>query len=349
MKLRIQMTALISVLLLSLPLPAFAAKRHVVKAKDTLSGLSRKYGVSVEEIKNANKLKSSKIVAGKTILIPVNEPQPANQQTKNCGTYIVESGDTLYSISRRTGLRVADLRRINGLAGNTIRTGQTLSLGSASFCTIPVVSGSAAQNKGFKLVNSDILQADEFRTTLEELTDIDTSKSVDLVQKFEERNRFAELKQSAYGFLGARYRFGGNSRNALDCSSFTQQVFREQKITLPRTAREQFRIGNEVAQGDLRKGDLVFFRTYASFPSHVGIYLGNRKMIHASSRSKQVVVSSMDTPYYLSRYIGARRIEKINPDTIDLQSLILEIDEEMDSDAQNNDHMAVDAVEAQVR
>jgi hypothetical protein len=198
-----------------------------------------------------------------------------------------------------------------------------------------------------ELVNSDLLSEHEFTNTLAELSDLDSDAPVDLAKNLEERTAaFSTLQKSAYSFLGARYRFGGNSRSALDCSSFTQQVFKEQKVSLPRTAREQFRIGNEVSQGDLRRGDLVFFSTYAKFPSHVGIYLGNRKMIHASSAEHRVVISSMDTPYYLSRYLGARRIDKVNPDTINIAELMLGVEEEQETDVQTNDHLGLNQREA---
>ena len=113
---------------------------------------------------------------------------------------------------------------------------------------------------------------------------------------------------TAAQYLGTPYRFGGESADGIDCSSFVQKVFREHQIDLPRTAREQSQMGSEVAQGDLRKGDLVFFHTYASYPSHVGIYLGDGKMIHASSGKGEVTVSSINSDYYRSRYLGAKRV-----------------------------------------
>jgi peptidoglycan endopeptidase LytE len=177
---------------------------------------------------------------------------------------------------------------------------------------------------------------------LAELTDINGERPVDLAKSLEDNSAGVnKIKKSAYSFLGARYRFGGSSRNALDCSSFTQQVFREQKVNLPRTAREQFYVGNEVMRGDLKKGDLVFFQTYARFPSHVGIYLGNRKMIHASSRDRRVVISSMDTPYYTSRFLGARRVGKDVPDAINFEELLQGVEEERDADILGNDMLGI--------
>lgn len=116
------------------------------------------------------------------------------------------------------------------------------------------------------------------------------------------------LGRTASRFLGTPYRFGGEGPSGIDCSSFVQQVFREHQVSLPRTAREQITVGSEVAPGDLRKGDLVFFRTYASYPSHVGIYMGDGKMIHASSAKGKVVVSDINTNYYRSRFLGAKRV-----------------------------------------
>jgi cell wall-associated NlpC family hydrolase len=116
------------------------------------------------------------------------------------------------------------------------------------------------------------------------------------------------IEKTAAGYLGIPYRFGGDGPAGIDCSSFVQHVFREHQIALPRTAREQIKVGSEVPKGDLQKGDLVFFHTYASYPSHVGIYLGDGKMIHASSAKGEVTVSDMNTDYYRSRFVGAKRI-----------------------------------------
>ena len=69
-----------------------------------------------------------------------------------------------------------------------------------------------------------------------------------------------------------------------------------------------FGLGTEVTREELSLGDLVFFKTYASFPSHVGIYIGNNMFIHASSREKKVRVDSLDAPYYLRKFIGAKRL-----------------------------------------
>ncbi|QWV94278.1 C40 family peptidase [Geomonas oryzisoli] len=117
-----------------------------------------------------------------------------------------------------------------------------------------------------------------------------------------------QVEETAAQYIGTPYRFGGEGADGIDCSSFVQQVFHANRIDLPRTAREQINVGSDVAPGDLRKGDLVFFQTYAEYPSHVGIYLGDGKMIHASSGKGEVTISDMNSDYYRPRYLGAKRV-----------------------------------------
>ena len=116
------------------------------------------------------------------------------------------------------------------------------------------------------------------------------------------------LLRVARRMLAVPYRFGGTTLWGLDCSGFVQKTFAFLNLDLPRSAREQFREGAKVAKADLSPGDLVFFRTYAKYPSHVGIYLGDNRFVHASSRERKVTVESLDTPYYVKRYIGAKRL-----------------------------------------
>lgn len=113
-------------------------------------------------------------------------------------------------------------------------------------------------------------------------------------------------------FLDTPYKYGGNSENGIDCSAFTKQVFQNSlECELPRSTREQFKVGENISKDDLKFGDLVYFNTTKrSFPGHVGIYLGDDQFVHAS-RSLGVTVSNLNDPYYKKRFIGARRIETI--------------------------------------
>jgi cell wall-associated NlpC family hydrolase len=114
--------------------------------------------------------------------------------------------------------------------------------------------------------------------------------------------------QSAAEFLGRPYRFGSEGK-AFDCSGFVQTVFAKIGIELPRSAREQFSQGERVGRDELEPGDLVFFHTYRRTASHVGIYVGDDKFVHAATRGGQVQVDSLSDAYYARRYLGARRLE----------------------------------------
>jgi len=114
------------------------------------------------------------------------------------------------------------------------------------------------------------------------------------------------LTRSALRFLGTPYVFGGTSTSGFDCSAYVQHVFAMVGISLPRTADAQYDAGHP-AVGGPRAGDLVFFQTYAEGPSHVGIYLGKGKFVHASS-SHGVMVSNLSDSYWAARYLGAKRL-----------------------------------------
>jgi peptidoglycan endopeptidase LytE len=331
---------LLMALLLSIPNAAFAAKTHKVKKNETIASLAKKYHVPVNELKEANNRLNSSIKPGDVLVIPPrgSKTTVAGSSPDPTATYKVKKSDTLSRISKNTGVSVAELKRLNGLAKGKLKPGQILALYDSDVETKPGRRPVAKPSLRY----ADLMNEKEYEQSLAELLDQD-SVSV----KVEKDPDFTSdsvklLKTKAFGFLGTRYRFGGTSRNGLDCSAFVQKVFNEMEVSLPRTAREQFERGEIVTRGDMQKGDLVFFRTYASFPSHVGIYLGDNRMIHASSRDRRVVISSVDTPYYRARFIGAKRISKISPDRFNLDELMLGVEEEIPADAQKNDLLGVD-------
>lgn len=332
---------MLCLMVLAFPQLVLASKTHVARKSESLHSIARKYHVSLSELKSVNNLTGTRVAKGTRLMIPARDEDRKQAASEKARSYKVSKGDSLPKIAKKTGVRLSELRRLNGLKGNRVKPGQVLALHEA----LPAVDESpravTAENR-LRLVNPDLLNEQEFSDSLAELTDINADRPVDLAKSLENSGSGVnKLKKSAYSFLGARYRFGGNSRTALDCSSFTQQVFREQKVHLPRTAREQFNVGSEVVRGDLQKGDLVFFQTYAHFPSHVGIYLGNRKMIHASSRDRRVVISSMDTPYYLARFLGARRIGSVSSETINFDELLSGVEEESERDVLTNDMLGL--------
>lgn len=127
-----------------------------------------------------------------------------------------------------------------------------------------------------------------------------------------EQNLLGKAKE----YLGVRYGFGSKTSTRTDCSGFTQQVFKNFGVCLPHSAAEQAQLGERVDFKNLQAGDLLFYRTYKHAPSHVAIYMGNGKMIHASYRSRKVQYDSINLGYYQKRFLCAKRIALNNTDAL---------------------------------
>ena len=103
-----------------------------------------------------------------------------------------------------------------------------------------------------------------------------------------------------------KYRFGGNSKKGIDCSAFTQRIYKEKFDTnIPRSTRTQVKVGKEIKKSELELGDLVFFKT-GKIDRHVGVYMGNGDFMHASI--KGVKFTKLDKPFYKRKYWTSRRI-----------------------------------------
>lgn len=120
-----------------------------------------------------------------------------------------------------------------------------------------------------------------------------------------------KLFQFVYDWVGTPYRFGGSSKKGIDCSAFTKELYSKVfNLDIKRNSRDIFSMVDPVGKDDLKEGDLVFFKIHSRSISHVGIYLGDGRFAHASS--KGVAVSNIDDPYY-SRYFykGGRMLASL--------------------------------------
>ena len=126
------------------------------------------------------------------------------------------------------------------------------------------------------------------------------------------QTRAQEVLVNALSLTGIKYKYGGKSpETGFDCSGFVRYVFSQAtNLTLPPTARAIAQIGKAVKKEELQPGDLVFFNTLKSAFSHVGIYMGDNKFIHAPSSGKVVRVESMKDGYWARRFNGAQRLDK---------------------------------------
>ena len=127
------------------------------------------------------------------------------------------------------------------------------------------------------------------------------------------RNKASNLVLSAMNFLGVRYKYGGASaENGFDCSGFTRHIFENSiGLVLPRRADEQARSSSllSIKKDELKPGDLVFFNTMRATFSHVGIYVGDGKFVHAPRTGAAIRVDDMREAYWSKRFTGARRAD----------------------------------------
>lgn len=117
-----------------------------------------------------------------------------------------------------------------------------------------------------------------------------------------------EIVAAAERFIGLNYHWGGDSlKDGFDCSGLTKAVYELNGLDLPRTSREQFRVGIPVARSELAQGDLVFFATRGrKRVNHVGVYVGGGRFIHAPGRGKPIRFELLSHTYYSRRYVGGR-------------------------------------------
>ena len=182
-------------------------------------------------------------------------------------SYVVRSGDTLYSVAKASGISLAQLMVLNkGIRAN-LKPGQSLNV--FEYARKPQTTNKANQRSSG---SSSVVQA-------------------------------------AYRNVGARYVWGASRPGAFDCSGFTMFVMRQFGVSLPHSSGAQFRMGRSVSRSNLQAGDLVFFSSGTrGVIGHVGLYIGNGRMIHASTPSTGVIVSSINERYFAARYLGARRV-----------------------------------------
>jgi cell wall-associated NlpC family hydrolase len=118
-----------------------------------------------------------------------------------------------------------------------------------------------------------------------------------------------DLVATALKYRGVPYRYAGMSTRGMDCSGLVARVLRSHGVEAPHNSKALYKLGKPVPREQLQPGDLVFFHTTRPGISHVGIYIGDGKFIHASSRSGEVKLGRLDEGYYYRRFVGAKRVD----------------------------------------
>ena len=289
-----------------------AEERYTVKEGDSLYKISKTFGVPINELKKINSLEKDHLKLKQVLLIPsLKEISKSESTIKVSGktakralteleSYVVQKGDSLYAISKRVGLSVEEIKKLNHLQVTVLKAGQVLTLpkvGRVVEVEEEVEEPEEPENSEEPTVEPNV-EGEQEETS---------HKPAGKWNSSEERNLFVRVVKT---FLGVPYRLGGSTLKGIDCSAFVKKIYQIFSIDLPRTAREQLHFGKGVEKNELEEGDLVFFRTRRANGTHVGIYIGNNQFVHASSLKREVKIDNLDTPYYNKRFLRGVRVKE---------------------------------------
>jgi len=242
--------------------------------------------------------------------------------------YTVKSGDTLYKIAKENNISLSQLAKANGLneeqalkVGQNIKIPNDAEIKNTDNANSDIIKRNNKEKRNIKTdafvpvteknVKAPVTVATKAKPATKSMpTSTKTQKySKDLIAPILSNTSNNDVIQVAMSLKGSRYIAGGSSRGGFDCSGFTTYVYNHFGIKLPRTSASQATAGKHVDKKDLKEGDLVLFATRRSTISHVGIYIGDGKFIHAANTKKGVTVDSLNSGYYQSTYVGARRVK----------------------------------------
>ena len=310
--------------------PAAAATRYTVAPHDTLFSVARRFHVPLQLLAQVNGIHDpSRIRIGDVLTIPgeaaapgtpvvpmarlarqLQSPVPSRLGPSGRTAvaapsasvpYAVRPGDTLYHLAVTHGTTVQALEEANGLTSPAIIVGQVLRLPRTAEpgATVPPADAMPSDLSRFTPAEPNHPGLDE------------PALPANLAPRPVPPVRSAlpaRVRASALRYVGTPYVWGGTTPAGVDCSGLVHLVYSPYVPGLPRTSYEQWTAGTPVDRTDLTAGDLVFFNTDGTGASHVGIYIGEGEFVHSASSAQRVLIDRLDAPYYVTHYLGARRI-----------------------------------------
>lgn len=294
--------------------PLNTSGTHEVASKETLWGISKKYNVSVDDLKKANPyLETEGLKIGQQIIIPSNNivsinEKPVETVAEAVSTDVelyreVKAKETKYGISKEYGITVAELERQNPSIKGKVPVGYLLKIRVPKEKADAIQSAKALQDNNSQIDTPSNQVAQAAPEIKRDSTVVRTGDYSGLID---------QIIASATENIGIRYRSGGTTKAGFDCSGLMFCTFGNFDIKLPRSSIEQSRIGTKVASDEAQKGDLIFFRTNGRrHINHVGMVVenvdGEIKFVHSSTHGG-VMISSTKEPYYTRAFSQVNRV-----------------------------------------
>ncbi|GAB0168901.1 peptidoglycan endopeptidase [Lysinibacillus sp. CTST325] len=300
---KLRILALSTIATSFLALQTAEAATYTVQKGDTLTKIAQNNKVTVQDIKSWNNLKNDLIYVAQKLEVTKQATndvvKPSNPSTTNPSTtkpttpskptavsHTVVKGDSLSKIAKQYNVAVKDIKDWNGLTTDTIYVGQVLKLSSvASIPESDTVHNNGSSGAG----------------TSTETTKDPTANGQAINKK---------TVDVANSLVGTPYLYGGNTPEGLDCSGLIYYAFNQGGLKIVRDSSEGYFNGNTTQVKNPIAGDLVFFQnTYKDGISHMGIYIGNNKFIHAGSDG--VEISDVTYSYWSTRLVAYKRFDAI--------------------------------------